>query len=96
MATKYAETYRVGGRLYGLEKTEDGYALWAGGCGVGRAADLESARSLLHTYIVSHTRAERAGWHDRYVAANKTLARLEGDVFNLAKFAVFEKEFHGV
>jgi hypothetical protein len=96
---KYRESFKVNGRLYGIEDYEDGqddhfmpdratqrFHLWAGGCGIGGANSIEDARRLVHSYIVSHLRAERAGFQERANNADRCLSKLGEDFWGLAKF----------
>jgi len=83
----YVRAYRVNGRLYGLEKTEAGYKLWGGGCGLGSAEDLETAESTLYAYIRSQISAEYYGTQERLSKLQRVLSDLGTDVFHLSTFA---------
>jgi hypothetical protein len=88
---RYVEQYRINGRHYGIEAAESGgFKLWAGGCGVGSDTTLEGARRLLHIYAVSCVRNEEASHRRRADAAASVMKKLDGDVFRMARFAVYE------
>lgn len=101
MSVRYRDSFKINGRLYGIEDYEDGkkdhfmpdkakqrFHLWAGGCGIGGADTIERARELLHGYVTSHLRAERAGFRERADAADRCLSKLGDDMWGLARFQV--------
>lgn len=96
--TTYAESYIIGGHGYGIEDyTQPGdhfmpeslhkrFRIWSGGCSIGDCDTLDEARKRLHNYAVSQTRAEYHGHQERMVAAERALAKLGDDIFNLGRF----------
>lgn len=99
MSVTYAETYIIGGQTYGIEDyTQPGdhffpgndhkrFRLWRSGCGIGQTDDLDEARRLLHGYALSEARAAYHGHQERMISAEKTMAKLGDDPFNLGKFS---------
>lgn len=95
---RYAETYVINGRTYGIEdysqpgdhffpeKPHKRFKLWAGGCGIGDHDSLDEARKMLHAYAYSHVNAEYHGHQERAVSAQRALQKLGGDPFNLGRF----------
>lgn len=84
---KYIEQYAINGHSCSItELGEASYQVWFGGCVISTAKTVGEARNTLHAYIVSQLRAERAGFYERAAKADRTLAKLGDDEFNLGRF----------
>ncbi len=89
MSVTYAETYVVNGREYGIEdydKRHKRFDLWAGDRSIGSFDNINDARKILYTHVVSHVRAEYAGHSERAHNAKRALDKLGDDPFHLGRF----------
>ena len=98
--TRYAETFSINGRAYGIEDYEQPgdhffpdlphkrFKLWVGGASIGEHNLLGEARKALHGYAVSLVTAEYHGHQERMVRAQRVLQRLGDDQYNLSEFQV--------
>ena len=64
------------------------FVLWSGGSGIGRAKTLAEARSQLHSFATNELRSKRNKLIGELAVVVRSLERLGGDPFNLARFQV--------
>jgi hypothetical protein len=87
--TRYAETFNINRRVYGIERLADGrLRCWVGGCGIGVADSMDEARQILHGYAISEATALVGSATEQLTRAREALVLLGADHFNLGRFRV--------
>ena len=90
---EYDEEFEVAGRSHGIEKRDDKYVLWAGGCVINdKMTTMVQARDMLKTYVINHLEAMKGGHEDALKEIRSELQQLYMHPAGILHFLTAYKE----